>query len=82
MKKKISTTERAETTEFFCKSKKQELFCGYRLFSAFLSSRDENQRMREEKAESAEIILRKASGVFDLPGSVGKGAAFPPASRP
>jgi hypothetical protein len=38
--------------------------------------------MNEEEAESAEIILRKTFGVFDLPGSVGNGAAFPPASRP
>ena len=46
------------------------------------SSGDEDKRMSEEEAESAEIILRKTFGVFDLPGSVGNGAAFPPASRP
>jgi hypothetical protein len=38
--------------------------------------------MNEEEAESAEIIIRKTFGGFDLPGSVGNGAAFPPASRP
>jgi hypothetical protein len=32
--------------------------------------------MSEEEAESAEIIVRKTFGVFDLPGSVGNGAAF------
>jgi hypothetical protein len=36
--------------------------------------------MTEEEAESAEIILRKPLGVFDLPESVGNGTVFPHAS--
>jgi hypothetical protein len=57
---------------------------GSRRFTVFLflSSADKDQKMTEEEAESAEIILRKPPGAFDLPGTVGDGAAFPPPSRP
>jgi hypothetical protein len=45
-------------------------------------SADNDKRMNAEEAESAEIISRKLLGAFDLPGSVGNGVAFPPASWP
>jgi len=37
-------------------------------------------RMNKEEAESAEIVPGKPLGHFDLPGGVGKRAAFRPAS--
>ena len=55
--KKKSTAEYAETAEFFPgKDIKHKSFYGYGLLFVFRSSEDEDQRMNEEEAESAEII--------------------------
>jgi hypothetical protein len=52
----------------------------YGLLFVFRSSGDEDKRMNEEEAESAEIVPGKPLGRIDLPGRVRKSAAFPPAS--
>ncbi|MCX5917358.1 MAG: hypothetical protein NTX30_11860 [Deltaproteobacteria bacterium] len=65
VKKKILTAEHAETAELFlCKDKKYKSFYGYGLLFAFRSSGDRDQRMNEEKAESAEIVPRKTLAVL------------------
>jgi len=76
------TAEYAEIAELFLgKDKKHKSYYGYVLLFAFRSPGDEDKRMNEEEAENAEIIPGKPLGRFDLPGKVGKRAAFGPASR-
>jgi len=53
---------------------------GYGFLFAFRSSGIEDKGMNEEEAENAEIVPGKPLGRFDLPGRMGKRAAFPPAS--
>ncbi|MCX5919069.1 MAG: hypothetical protein NTX30_20630, partial [Deltaproteobacteria bacterium] len=65
---------------FLCKDQNHKSFYENGLLFAFRSFRDEDKRMNEEEAESAEIILRKTFGVFDHPGGAGNGGTFPPAS--
>jgi hypothetical protein len=56
-RKKKSTAESAEIAELFLgKDKKHKSFYGYGLLFAFRSSRDEDKRMKEEEAESTEIV--------------------------
>jgi hypothetical protein len=55
--KKQSTAEYAETAELFLgKDKKHKSFYEYGLLFAFRSSGDEDKRMNEEEAESAEVV--------------------------
>jgi hypothetical protein len=52
-----STAEYAETAELLLgKDKKHKSFYGYGLLFAFRSSGDEDKRMNEEEAESAERV--------------------------
>jgi len=79
--KKKSTAEYAEIAELFLgKDKKHKSFYGYGPLFAFRSSGDEDKRRNEEEAESAEIVPGNPLGRFDLPGRVGKRAAFPAAA--
>jgi hypothetical protein len=81
--KKKSTAEYAEIAELFPgKGKKHKSFYGYGLLFAFRSSGDRDKRIKEEGAESAEIVHGKPLGRFDLPGRVKKSAVFPAASWP
>jgi hypothetical protein len=73
--RKKSTAENAEF--FLWKDQKHKSFYGYGLLSAFRSSGDEDLRMNEEEAESAEIISWKSLCSLGLQGSDGNGALFP-----
>jgi len=80
--KKKSTAEYAETTEIFlCNEKLQIILWAWThlSLSTLRGSRQEDE-MKEEEAESAEIVPGKPPGRFDLPGGVRKNAAFPPSS--
>jgi len=56
-RKKNSTAEYAEIAELFLgKDKKHKSFYGYGLLFAFRTSGNEDKRMNEEEAESAEIF--------------------------
>jgi hypothetical protein len=80
-RRKKSTAEYAEIAELFLgKDKKNTSFYQYGLLFAFRPSGNEDKRRNEEEAESAEIVPGKSLGRFDLPGRVGKRAAFAPAS--
>ena len=63
------------------KDKEHKSFPGYGHLFAFRCSGDEDKRMNEEEAESAEIAAGKPLAGCGLPGRVGKKTAFPPASR-
>jgi hypothetical protein len=80
-RKKRLTAEYAEIAELFIgKDKRNKSFYGYGLLFAFPTSGDEDERMNEEEAESAEIVPGKSLGRLDLPGKVGKRGAFRRAS--
>ena len=54
---KKATAKYAETAELFlCKDKKYKSFYEYGLLFAFRSSAHRDKRMKEEEAESAEIV--------------------------
>jgi hypothetical protein len=54
---KINRRARRDRRVFLGKDKKYKSFYGYGLLFAFRSSGDEDKRMNEEEAESAEIVF-------------------------
>jgi hypothetical protein len=82
MKKKINRRVRGDRRDFcFERQKKHKSLYRNGLFFAFRSSGDQDNRMNEEKAESAEVVPGKLLCRFALPARMEKRAAFPPASQ-